>query len=199
MSLEALNTFGSLTTVIIVAAAAIAALIQLRHLRAGNQISAMVEIANTLSADHFTDAVTLLRIKLGAAMKDPEYHRYELAVSLGNDPGVVDPAYIALRQATLTVGNRFEEIGILARRGVIDTDMFLDAFCSRISAAWDRLAPLTAFSRDTISPLAWENFEYLAVLAEDWMKVHRRGTYPVGMRRLKITNPWPTATTATVT
>ena len=37
MSLELVNTFGTLLTVAIIAATAIAAMVQLRHLRASNQ------------------------------------------------------------------------------------------------------------------------------------------------------------------
>ena len=44
MSLELINTFATLLTVAIIAATAVAAMVQLRHLRAGNQINAMLAI-----------------------------------------------------------------------------------------------------------------------------------------------------------
>ncbi len=49
MSLELTNNLGTVTTVVIVAAAALAGLVQLRHLRAGNQINAMLTIGEELS------------------------------------------------------------------------------------------------------------------------------------------------------
>ena len=49
MSLELLNALASLLTVCIIAATAIAAMVQLRHLRAGNQITAMLAIGEELS------------------------------------------------------------------------------------------------------------------------------------------------------
>jgi len=191
MSLEVINTVGTVATVAIVAATAVAALIQLRHMRAGTQINAMLDIGDRLSTRDFTDAAAIVRRDLERAMRDPAYRKYELALSLGQDAADVDPAFVELRRATIIVGNAYEELGILVKRGIVDQEMFLDRYCWLIKTAWQRLAPLTAFTREATSPLAWENFEYLAVLSDDWMKRHEGGTYPRGMRRMQLTNPWP--------
>ena len=50
MSLELVNTIGTLLTASIIAATAITAIIQLRHLRAGNQIAAMLQIGQEFVA-----------------------------------------------------------------------------------------------------------------------------------------------------
>jgi len=52
MSLELINAVAGLATVTIVAVTAVAALIQLRHLRAGNQISALLSVAICQSFRH---------------------------------------------------------------------------------------------------------------------------------------------------
>jgi hypothetical protein len=193
MSLEVLNTIGTLTTVVIVAATAIAALVQLRHLRAGNQINAMLDIGEKMSTKSFDDAIDIVRQRLDQAIRDPAYREYETALSLGQSHPHVDPSYSELRRATLVIGNFYEELGILVRRGSVDRDMFLDGLGYRILTVWKRLEPLTALSREVTSPLAWENFEYLAVLSEDWLNAHSGGTYPPGVRRMQLTNPWPVA------
>jgi hypothetical protein len=36
----------------------------------------------------------------------------------------------------------------------------------------------------------WENFEYLTVLAQDWMAAHPKGTYPGGVRRITVMDEW---------
>jgi len=200
MSLEALNTVGTLITVAIVAATAIAALIQLRHLRAGNQISAMTAIDAEIMAEKFREAVVLIRERLRPAMSDPAYRAYEIACSRDQQILDVNPAYVALRQATLLVGNAYEHVGLLLKLGMIDHDMFLDRYCSNVFNSWNRLEPLTALAREAYgSQLPWENFEYLAVLSEDWMKAHVDGSYPHGVRRMKLTNPWPIAPQAAAT
>jgi hypothetical protein len=59
-----------------------------------------------------------------------------------------------------------------------------------IIAAWERLAPVGAIVRRRAGPGLWENFEYLAVMAEDWMVTHPKGTYPPGVRRKDLKDEW---------
>jgi heme/copper-type cytochrome/quinol oxidase subunit 2 len=192
MSLEILNAVAPILTVVIVGATAIAALVQLKHLRAGNQITAMLAIGEELSGKTFSDATDLVRDKLGEAIEDPKFREYEVALSLDQTAPDVDRSYVEVRRASLVVGNGYEELGILVKRGIIDRDMFLDRYCWVISGAWKRLEPVTALGRAAMeNDWAWENFEYLAVLAEDWMAKHGAGTYPHGMRRMKLSNRWP--------
>ena len=54
MSLELVNTFGTLLTVAIIAATAIAAMIQLRHLRAGNQINSLLMLGEQFESREFS-------------------------------------------------------------------------------------------------------------------------------------------------
>ena len=192
MFFESLNALAPLLTVAIVAATAIAALVQLKHLRASNQINAMLAIGEELSGKGFSDAADLVRSKLAAAMEDPAYRDYEAAMSVGRPAPEVDAGYVELRRAALVVGNGYEELGILVKRGIIDRDMFLDRYCWVILNSWKRLEPVTALSRAALgNDWAWENFEYLAVLCEDWMKAMDAGSYPRGVRRMQLTNRWP--------
>lgn len=190
--LDSLNTLAPLLTVVIVAAASIAALVQLKHMRAGNQINAMFAIGEELSGKTFSDALDLIRLKLEAALEDPAYREYELARSFGRPAPEIDPAYLELRRATIIVGNGYEELGILVKRGIVDRDMFLDRYSELILRAWKRLEQVTALGRAAMgNDLAWENFEYLAVISEDWLaKIEKSGTYPRGVRRMRLTNRW---------
>jgi hypothetical protein len=191
MSLELINTLGTVSTVIIIAAAAIAALVQLRHLRAGNQINAMLTIGDEFRMRAFIDADLLVAQRLDAALDDPVYRGYEIARSRNQTPPEVSQEYVALRQAAVLIGNSYEELGILVKNGIVDTRLFLDRYSWRILSIWRQLESLTALARDATQQNAiWENFEYLAVLSEDWIQ---RGpsTYPKGMRRMRFQNPWP--------
>ena len=191
MSLELINTLGTVTTVVIVAAAAIAALVQLRHLRAGNQINAMLSIGDEFRRPEFIEADLLLAQKLQAAIDDPVYRDYEIARSRAQTPTDVKPEYVELRQASVLIGNSYEELGILVKNGIVDARLFLDRYSWRILMIWRRLEPVTALARDaTQLDTIWENFEYLAVLSEDWFK-KGASTYPKGMRRMRLQNAWP--------
>lgn len=191
MSLELINTLGTVTTVIIVAAAATAALVQLRHLRAGNQINAMLSIGNQFDAKEFRDALTLVQHKLSSALEDPAYREYILARNRQLPLPTVSEEYYDLADAVRLLGNTYEELGILVKNGIIDRIIFLDRYAWVIVQAWNLTNRGLAWTRATTGNNAiWENFEYLTVLSQDEMRKHP-STYPKGVRRLQLDNPWP--------
>ena len=191
MSLELVNTFGTLLTVAIIAATAIAAMVQLRHLRAGNQINAMLAIGNQFDEKEFRDAVNLVLHKLDSALEDPEYRAYGLARSRKLPLPTVSEQYRDVYDAVNLVANTYEELGILVKNGIIDRDIFLDRYSYVIIRNWRGVEPEVAFTRAiTDEPRIWENFEYLTVLAQDF-SAERGSTYPKGVRRLQLQNPWP--------
>ena len=191
VSLEVLDTIASLLTVAIVSAAAVAALIQLRHMRATNLINSMLAIGENINSAAFNDALELVRRNLQAALADPAFRDYETALSRNLPPPEVSPQYVSLRRAAVLVGNTYEELGYLVKSGLVDRALFLDRYCWKILGAWKRLESYTAFGRGVIGTnKAWELFEYLTVLAEDWLQSHPT-VYPKGVRRIKLHSPWP--------
>jgi len=185
MSLELLNALASLFTVCIIAATAIAAMVQLRHLRAGNQINAMLSIGEELSSKALTDAKFVIRRKLAAVVDDPKFRAYNAEIESGRAPEVI-PEYEEVRQALSLVGNSYEELGILVKQGIVDPDLFLDRYSWVIFGQWKLMEPVVVDAREaTGQPAIWENFEYLAVLSEDWMRKHT-STYPKGLRRMPL-------------
>ena len=191
MSLELLNTFGTLLTVAIIASTAIAAMVQLRHLREGNQINAMLSIGNQYDDTAFRDAALLVQNKVASALDDPQYREYELAIARNLPVPTVSEDYVRLRSAALLVGNTHEELGILVKNGIVDKNLFLDRYCWIITGHWRRLEPRIAYVRASAGNDALlENFEYLTVLSEDFMREHPTA-YPAGVRRLRPHNPWP--------
>jgi hypothetical protein len=186
MSLELLNALASLLTVCIIAATALAALVQLRHLRAGNQINAMLAIGEELSSKSITDALALLRLRLPAMVDDPKFRAYNACADRGQEQEVVVPEYEELRQAANLIGNSYEELGILVKQGIVDKDIFLDRYSWVILRYWKLIDKALVDARDaTGQPAIWENFEYLAVLSEDWMRQHP-SLYPKGVRRMPL-------------
>jgi hypothetical protein len=185
MSLELLNALASLLTVCIIAATAIAAMVQLRHLRAGNQINAMLAIGEELSSKSITVAMTLLRHRLPTMADDPEFRAYNCRADRGQEQEVI-PEYEELREAASLVGNSYEELGILVKQGIVDKDIFLDRYSWVILRYWTLIVKALVDARDATGQAAiWENFEYLAVLSEDWLREHP-SLYPVGMRRMPL-------------
>ena len=191
MSLELVNTFGTLLTVAIIAATAIAAMVQLRHLRAGNQINAMLSIGKQFDDKAFRDADLLVRTKAASTLDDPLYRAYVLALARNQPAPTVSEEYLQLRSAVLLVGNANEELGILVKNGIVDKDLFLDRYSWVIARSWRTLEGYAAYIRAAAGNDAiWENFEYLTVLSQDYTREHP-SAYPAGVRRLQLHNPWP--------
>ena len=187
MSLELVNTLGTLLTVCIIAATAVAAMVQLRHLRAGNQITAMLAIGEELSAERFVATGRLLRSRLPALVDDPGFRAYNAARDSRHQPDPKTNAeYEEVRQALSTLCNAYEELGILVKNGVVDANLFLDRYCWVISGWWSLTEKAVADAREGTGKAAvWENFEYLAVLSQEWMRRHP-STYPKSLPRMPL-------------
>jgi hypothetical protein len=191
MSLQVLDTIASLITVTIVAATAVAALVQLRHLRAGNQIHAILSVGEKLDGREFSAAIRVLKNGLEAALADKEYRDYEIASFRYVTLPQVEQRYVELHQAAILLGNTFDLIGLLVKNRIVDATIFVDQYCGITTGAWKRLANYIALARAAAgTENVWENFEYLAVISEDWMRSNV-SSYPKGVRKLELHNPWP--------
>ncbi|MFN2528895.1 MAG: hypothetical protein ABR584_09300 [Candidatus Baltobacteraceae bacterium] len=183
MSLEIINTGATLVTCAIVAATAIAALIQLRHLRASNQIEAQMAINSLIQSADFNEAIMRLR-DLSAMVEDPAYGwAFARPLSQGLPPEVV-----AMRRAAKLVGSNLENIGNMVRNGLTDKRLFIEQFGNVVTEAWDLLRPYTCIRRKlSTHDSVWEDFEYLTILSNEW---HEKigSAFPKEMRRLLP--PW---------
>ena len=139
MSLELLNTLGTFLTAAIIAATAVAAIVQLRHLRAGNQINSMLSISNQFDRREFRDAMHVIRYKLGGAMEDPLFREYLLARNRAVAMPAVPDEFHQIGDAFALVGNTFGELGIFVKNDIIERRIFLERFAFTINLVWDRM------------------------------------------------------------
>ncbi len=184
MSLEVLNTVATLGTFFVIAATAVAALIQLRHARSSNQIAALNELRESQQTDHFIKALHCLYTELPLLIQDPEF-RYQLGHR--QDRTAKFNEVISSIEA---VGDSYENIGLLAKTGLVDRRILLDIYPMLVIDAWTALLDVTAILRAHYGSSLWENFEYLVVLSQDWNAAHADGTYPRGMRRIEVPTRW---------
>ena len=183
MSLELVNTLATFGTFVVIAATAIAAVVQLRHARSSNHIAALNELRETQESAHFREASDFVNATLPAKLQDPAF-RYQLLVPRAR----TDDVQPLLAKLT-TIGNYYEGMGVLVRTGMVDLTLVMEMFCDLIDGAWNRIAPATAIYRRR-SRGVYENFEYLAIMAEDWAAAHPDGTYPPGIRRKEVVDEW---------
>lgn len=173
MSAEWVTAIATAGTFAVIAASAVAALLQLRHMRGSNQIVALTECRETLESPEFQEARRFVQYRMGALLEDPA-----LVVKLGDGP--LPPEF----QAANFVANFFESMGGFVKHGIIDRTIACDLWCSVVVAVWQAMLPLTRIMRKRDEGV-WENFEYLAVLSADFLERHP-SSYPNGVRRMPL-------------
>lgn len=180
MSLEIWSTVASVGTFIVIAATAIAAIVQLRHMRSGNQIAALQELRDAFQSQEFSDAVTFVDTQIAGLLEDPEF-RYQFLHRNARTEKFQDP----INRARL-VGNYFEDMGALVAAGLLDRELTCMIYSSDVTRAWEALEPIVALGRRMGGNAVWENFEYIAMLSQRWMKAHPDGGYPRGAPRIDV-------------
>lgn len=179
MSLEWLNTIASIGTFVVIGATAIAAVIQLRHLRANNQLEGLLDVLARVEDEQFNKWLTQTRHELPQLLADREYVQ-----------SIMDNTFDR-NVAWLQLGNQYERVGSLLKYRLIPEGPFLDVYCARAIRAWELLLPVTSIlRRDQADQSTWESFEYMYVRAKQWMERHKTGNYPAGTPRAKVP-PFP--------
>jgi hypothetical protein len=185
MSLELANTLATFGTFVVIAATAVAAIVQLRHARTSNQITALNEIRETMESADFQEARHLIAAQVHLKLRDPAFRRQLADASARTDE--VRP-FIG---KVINMANFYENIGTFVKAGLIDRDLALDLWSGVVIGTWERLAPLVAIlRRRSAGANLFENFEYLTVLSQDYIAAHPKGTYPSGVRRIAINDQW---------
>ena len=148
---EAVTALSTLASAVIVGIAATAAVLQIRHLRAGNQLAAVLRIYDVFNGPEMVQA--------------RKYCIYELPPILADDAARAAMAGAEMDPRVLLVGNFANEIGALVVDGFLDQRLIwpLVPITARV---WNIVAPLAhELRRDRIDPI-WADFEYLAALEE---------------------------------
>jgi hypothetical protein len=190
MSVEWLSAASSLLTVLIVGATALAALAQLRHLRAGNQITALLTIGDKFLEPRFVEARRVATAGLAKTLEDPTFRQYVVARSLRAPLPEISSDQLAVLTSANVYGNLFEEVGVLVKNGIVDEALFLDEYVTQVIGAWSTMESFVALIRDGSGDVGlWDNFEYLTVRARAFLEAHPT-TYPKGVPRIPLKNPW---------
>ncbi len=170
---EAINAAASVATLVVLTGAAIAALVQLRHMRASNQLAGFIDIyarANTPEMMRLFDFV--LTDLPGRIEKDTDY--------------VADVVNrkIPSNESPLAVAFWFDEVGIALRQRLVPPEVIFQIGASAFATvrAWTAMRPLIEALR-TRSAASFLHFEYAAVLAHQWIEAHPEGDYPPGAPR----------------
>lgn len=180
MNAELLTAYSTLGTVVVIGASAIAALIQLRDMRAGNQLEAIMALEKDFREPEVQAALHYVQQQLAGKLEERTY-REELSAI-----GYVDVAH----HPELIACNWFARLGTVLKHGLIAEDTFMDLFGRLIRYYWRALKPVVALMRRSRGPGQYDEFEYLALRADAWLERHPHGLFPRGVRRATIEDPW---------
>jgi len=167
-------------TLIVILASVLAALVQLRHIRAGNQLQALLSLERDFRRPDLQQSLTYVQEKLPQRLEDPAYRR-ELE-SIGFIDPSVHPEMIAC--------NWLNEMGTLVKRELVSEDTFMDLFARLIVHCWKQVSPAIAIMRRSRGPAQYHDFEYLALRATAWLKANPQGIFPHGLARETLADPW---------
>lgn len=173
MTPEWVGAAASIGTFVVIAASAVAAVNQLRHMRSGNQISLFTAYNTEFDSEQFSSAFAFIRTELPSyAYSADELH----ALANGRFPGRLHDARM--------IANFFEDMGAFVRTGMLHRTIVCNLYAENVTDAWEAISPLIFFLREQREqPAIWENFEYLGILADDFKRQHPSGIYPSGVRR----------------
>jgi hypothetical protein len=172
MTLEALNTAAAIGTFVVITASAVAALVQLRHLRTSNQLSGLITVFGMLQDPSVRELGNIVRHELPEQMKDDAFRASLLAIPVDRS-----------KHPELYLCDMYNHIGSFVRSGLIDEHAYLQTDWYNVNLYWRLLADVIAITR-TNRPHVFENFEYLAARAKAWVEAHPDGDYPRGEQRL---------------
>jgi hypothetical protein len=172
MNLTLCSTLASVATFIVIAVTAIAALVQLRHIRRANQLAGLQSIFTMLQDPGVRELVNYVRHDLAVQMKDCSFR-----TSLREIP--VDRRL----HPELFLCDIYNHVGSFVRSGLIDEPVYLQTDWYNVSLYWGLLRDAIAEARYS-RPYIFENFEWLAARARRWSEEHPSGDYPAGEKRM---------------
>jgi len=144
--LEILNTVAAIGTFVVIGTTAIAAVIQLRHMRASNQLEGLLTVLARVEDANFNRWLTETQHQIDDLLNDSDYVR-----------SIIDNTFDR-SVAWLQLGNSYDWVGSLVKNRLIPIDAFLDVYNFRIIQAWELMEPITVLARFKTSDSVWENF-----------------------------------------
>lgn len=181
ISAEYLTAVAAAGTFVVIAASALAAIVQLRHLRASNQLEALLSLERDFRSEEMQRALCYVQEEITTRLSDEEY-RNELSAL-----GFID----ARAHPEITVCNWFNAMGTLVKHQLVSEATFMDLFAKLISYYWRNLTPVIALTRRHRGDAQYHDFEFLAIRADQWVKLHPHGLFPRGTPRVALEDPWP--------
>ncbi|MDQ6933547.1 MAG: hypothetical protein M3160_10300, partial [Candidatus Eremiobacteraeota bacterium] len=157
MNAEWISAFAAVATFVVIAATAIAAMVQLRHIRSANQLTGLLHFSEIFESEGFQKAVAFIEQQLLRQLQDPAFV-----------DGLMLPNPDRRAHPELVVCDFLEQQGSYVKFGMIDKEQYIDVTGAFVTSMWQQLREVIAIRRVARSSAAmYENFEYLASLIQN--------------------------------
>jgi hypothetical protein len=181
MTAEWVTALATLGTFVVIGASAVAAVRQLRHMQAANQLQGILALEEHFRDPDLQAALTYVQSTLPSKLQDPHY-RDEL-----ERRGYIDSSL----HPELLLCNWFNKMGLLVKHRIVSEAAFMDLFARLIVYYWDALAPAIALMRRSRGQGEYHDFEFLALRGRDWLAQNRDGVFPKGQTRRAVITDEP--------
>jgi len=178
MTLETLSTTAAVGTFLVIGATAIAAIVQLRQLRASNQLQGLIAILSLPFEPVLMESFEFVTHELPDRMNDPAFRR-DL-----EQAGPIDRRV----HKELRLCDYYERLGSMVKYGLFWEELYFDN--SSPERFWKLVSPGIAIQRRARGDVLYENFEYLVARSREWDKRHPEGNYPSHTKRLVVEDVW---------
>lgn len=180
MTAEMVTAAAASGTFVVIAASAVAALIQLRHMSSNNELSALRAAMESWDSDRVQEAVHFLRAEFVQKMQDRRY-RDELDTA-----GPVDRR----SHPELYVCDFWDTLGVFVMHGLLREAAFLEMGAEMVAMNWDILWPAIAIMRRKRGDAVFIGFEYLADRGRLWASRYPNGSGTKHWTRRQLADPW---------
>ena len=180
MSADTIAAWAQVGTFVVIFGSVIAALIQLRHIRAGNELEALLSLQREFRVPELQAALTYIQDELPQRLEDSHYRKELERV------GYVDTA----AHPEMIACNWLNVMGTLVARGYVSEDTFMDLFARLIVYCWRQVAPAIAIMRRTRGDGQYHDFEYLTARAKAWLKRNPQGRLPHSFAHEPLPDRW---------
>lgn len=163
MTWEAVSALATLFTGVVILATVAVGLVQLAELRRATQLEGVVKVAEMFGTPEFLEGLRFVRYEFEDRFRDDAAFREEFLTPQGKT--AAHPEHKVLMVLEL--------VGAFIKHGLVNGDAVFDLASIRIVRAWQHLAaPVATLRESRGSPLAWENAEFLARQASEWLERH---------------------------
>jgi hypothetical protein len=179
---EWLTAASAFATLFVIALTAYAGLRQLRHMRSGNQVAALLPLTEKYSELDIQESMQyVMSDALRRDLENEDVRRGVQAIP------VTGPA-----RKAMTILNFYESVGVLVTARVLDLDLVLRYF-TLPSDLWELSHDYIAITRRSRGLEVFENFEAMVALERRYAGKHGTSLYPRDLPRVQTPDSYAAA------